>query len=373
MRIQGSRTLEAAGSEPPRTTPAAADAQSLIPPTKDAFVQLVGPDVGEWAHASALGESVSVATLDRWMDGLAHDARLSAMELFVNVHRSNTTLEPASPAASLAWVPQTQASLQLPAPTHTMVYRYDCSAPYARVDLVVHAPRQTPTAILTPPPPQGRSLLAVPGWHLATEQFATAFDHPFTMPLLLDSHWHATGGVITFTLTIEALDEDRLPLIKPNALITKWEATCAPESPHVWQIRLVSQHARMGPFVLHLHELFGLDAHREQPLVPPPQTTTEQEPQSGTLALNESLVHSAALLSEDLREDGTECPICMSEATSTLLFPCTHALCLECAVRIRDSVHKSRMHDREQGRAPRREYACPLCRRTIESMLSLTQ
>ncbi|WFD18931.1 hypothetical protein MCAP1_001144 [Malassezia caprae] len=308
-------------SGPPDPTPAVADAQSSIPPTTDALVRLVGPDVGEWAHASAAGESLSISTLDQWIKNTEQNACLSAMELFVNVHRSNTTLGLASPASSLAWMPQTQASLQLPAPTHTMVCRCDCSAPYARVNLVVHAPRQTPTATLTPPPPQGHGALALPGWHLATDQFATDFNHPITLPLVLDSLWLATGGVVALTLTIEALDEDRLPLEKPNTMTTKWEATCASETPDVWQIRQVSQHARMGPFVLQLHELFGMDAHREQPLVPPPEPKTEQAPQGGTLALNESLVHSAALVSEDLYEDGSECPICMSEATSTLLFP----------------------------------------------------
>lgn len=352
----------------------AGDTQPSIPPATDALVRLVGPELGDMPHASTdASESVSVSTLNRWIDGEAQDARLSIMDLFVNVHRSNTTLGLASAAASFAWMPQIQETLQLPAPTHNLVCRCDCSAPYARVDLFVHAPRQRATAALTPPMPQDHSALSLPGWHLATDQFATAFDHTVSMPLVLDHHWHATDGVIVLTLTIEALDEDKLPLETPNVMTTKWEATCSPDTPGVWQISLTSQHARIGPFVLQMHELFGLDAHNEQPLAPPPETKAEPAPNTGMLALNENLVHSAALLTEDLREDGSECPICMSEATSTLLFPCTHALCLECAVRIRDSVQKSRIHDRERGRAPRQEYACPLCRRTIESMLSLTQ
>ncbi|WFD22528.1 hypothetical protein MEQU1_001200 [Malassezia equina] len=359
---------------PVPSAPAAENAAPSIPPVTNARVRVLGPDMGALTGAGAqASESLSLATLHQWIEGEAKEARLSVMELFVNVQRSHTTLGLASPSTSHAWMRPTQAALQLPAPTHTLSCRCDCIAPFARVDLYVHAPRQTTTVIRTPTLPENHGALSLPGWHLVTLSFPTAFDHLVTMPLVLDDQWVVTEGVLTLTMTIEALDEDHRPLEKPNALTTKWEATQAPGTPDVWQIRLVAQHARIGPFVLGLHELFGLDAHHNQPLTPPPESKAEDAPPTNPLALNENLVHSAALLTEDLREDGNECPICMSETTSTLLFPCTHALCLECAVRIRDSVQKSRALDRERGRAPRRAYACPLCRRIIESMISLTQ
>lgn len=353
-------------SSPTDTAPSSPSGKAI----DNTLLRLVGPDVGDLAAVSAeASESVSVPTLDRWIDGVAEDARLSVLELFVNLHRSNTTLRRSQPAETcLGWV---APMLQLPAPTHSLLCRCDCSAPYARVDLYVHAPRHTSMGLLTPPLPQGHDTSFLPGWHLATDTFPTAFDRHVAMPLVLDGQWHDTNGALLISITIEALDEDRCPLEQPNACTTQWELTCAADTPDAWQIRLHSQHARIGPFSLRMHELFGFDAHTEQPLAPPPEILADPAP-APPLSLNANLVHSAALLSEDLREDGTECPICMSEATSTLLFPCTHALCLECAVRVRDSVKKSRTHDRERGRAPRREYACPLCRRMIESMLSLT-
>ncbi|WFD26073.1 hypothetical protein MNAN1_001048 [Malassezia nana] len=364
-----SRSTENETGELPRPT----DTSPASPPEKasdHSLLRLLGPDVGDLAAVSTeASEPVSLPTLDRWIDGAGEDTRLSVLELFVNLHRSNTTLRRRQPADTvLAWASPT---LQLPAPTHSLLCRCDCSAPNARVDLYVHAPRHTSTGLLTPPLPQGHDTFSLPGWHVATDTLSTAFDQHVTMPLVLDGQWHDTNGALLISITIEALDEDGCPLEQRNACTTQWETSCVADTPDAWQIRLHSQHARIGPFSLRMHELFGFDAHTEQPLAPPPEIVSESSP-APPLALNENLVHSAALLTEDLREDGSECPICMSEATSTLLFPCTHALCLECAVRVRDSVQKSRTQDREHGRAPRREYACPLCRRIIESMLSLT-
>lgn len=60
---------------------------------------------------------------------------------------------------------------------------------------------------------------------------------------------------------------------------------------------------------------------------------------------------------------GTECLICLSAPPSTLLLPCTHGLCLECAIQLRDTVKSTRETERRRGRVPRRKYACPVCRR----------
>lgn len=71
--------------------------------------------------------------------------------------------------------------------------------------------------------------------------------------------------------------------------------------------------------------------------------------------------------------NGSECLICLSAPPTTLLLPCTHGLCLECAIQLRESVMGMRQSERRRGRTPRRKYACPVCRRGFTSMLHLSK
>jgi hypothetical protein len=48
---------------------------------------------------------------------------------------------------------------------------------------------------------------------------------------------------------------------------------------------------------------------------------------------------------------------------TTLLLPCTHGLCLQCAIQLRESVKGIRESERRRGKNPKRKYACPVCRR----------
>lgn len=65
----------------------------------------------------------------------------------------------------------------------------------------------------------------------------------------------------------------------------------------------------------------------------------------------------------DIEASGSECLICLSDPPTTLLLPCTHGLCLQCAIQLRESVKGIRESERRRGKNPKRKYACPVCRR----------
>lgn len=61
--------------------------------------------------------------------------------------------------------------------------------------------------------------------------------------------------------------------------------------------------------------------------------------------------------------NGSECLICLTDPPTTLLLPCTHGLCLQCAIQLSESVKGIRESERRRGKVPKRKYACPVCRR----------
>lgn len=138
------------------------------------------------------------------------------------------------------------------------------------------------------------------------------------------------------------------------------EASVAPR--RVWSLQVEGQEAEIGPHRFQLQELYGLSSR------PPPAQQEhhhDQDPTEGVDADGEAIVPDSAMVDyARVQESGaTECLICLSSPPTTLLLPCTHGLCLECAVQLRESVKAVRETERRRGRRPKRKYACPVCRR----------
>jgi hypothetical protein len=137
----------------------------------------------------------------------------------------------------------------------------------------------------------------------------------------------------------------------------------------VWSLQVEGQEAEIGPHRFQLQELYGLSSR------PPPP---DQEEHHGLEATEgaDGVEGEATTPAVDLThmQDGNagECLICLSSPPTTLLLPCTHGLCLECAVQLRESVKAVRQTERRRGRRPKRKYACPVCRRAYTNMLYLS-
>lgn len=147
--------------------------------------------------------------------------------------------------------------------------------------------------------------------------------------------------------------------------------------PRAWSVQVEGQEAEIGPHRFQLQELYGLSTR------PPPPSQQQQGPIDGDAAGDGdgeggalSGIHtneSAFGLGGDADGGGaSECLICLSAPPSTLLLPCTHGLCLDCAVQLRDTVKATRETERRRGRRPKRKYACPVCRRVYTNMLHLS-
>lgn len=136
-----------------------------------------------------------------------------------------------------------------------------------------------------------------------------------------------------------------------------------------WSVQVEGQEAEIGPHRFQLQELYGLSSRPP----PPQQQQHDDENQEG--GEDQGTAGETPLPQLDLMDnDGnaSECLICLSAPPSTLLLPCTHGLCLDCAVQLRDTVKATRESERRRGRRPKRKYACPVCRRVYSSMLHLS-
>lgn len=372
------------GPAPPNPAHTAA-IDAAIPPQlhapvarpEEQLLRLVGPNVGDFTMSNVPGHStVPPEALTWWMDQSEKHTSLTSFALYIHTHRERTRINPLTPGNSIPpWTAETQALLSLPGPTHVLTLSCDCNAPQAQLDLYVLASRRQGTIVRAPTEPILGHEAQECGWRIASHRMTTGYDTTVQLPLLLDHDWVGQGW-IPIAVTLEAYGEDGCPLESTNALTSIWHCSESPSSPGHYLYQSKSQVATFGTRHLHLHELFGFSASTEQHVPSASEMGTQQDdlPQ-GTghepLMFNADLMATATLLAESDRSEGAECPICMSEPSTTVLFPCTHALCLECAVQVRDSVQKARAQDRSQGRESRRQYVCPLCRRLIESMLNL--
>lgn len=339
--------------------------------TSDPLERIVGPNVGDFTGACADDDNIVMTdTLIRWIDGLANHASLTIFQLYVNMHHDYIHIGPDLSSCDVEILPELQSNLALPAPTHCITVMCDCVAPLARVDLYMQASRHVYSNLLHAPSDTQWSS----GWKIASTKIETGYGVMVKLPLVLDDNWD-TAGPKRLSIVLEALDEDGLKLPQRNAIVTTWDIVGS----GAFQARTLVQYAHLGSLRLQLHELFGLSplTKKEEPTV---RSTSDQPSGNATtdgsyepLVFNSALMENAAKLAETDREDGPECPICMSNPAMTVLFPCTHSLCLECAVHLRDSVQKSRQHDRRNGREPRRQYVCHICRCDIESMFSLSR
>lgn len=151
----------------------------------------------------------------------------------------------------------------------------------------------------------------------------------------------------------------------------------AASTPHTttkraWSVQVEGQEAEIGPHRFQLQELYGLSTRP-----PPPQQQQLQDneaiegPGEEAGATNDA-TPDINLPAYDNNCNATECLICLSNPPTTLLLPCTHGLCLDCAVQLRDTVKSTRESERRRGRRPKRKYACPVCRRVYTSMLHLS-
>lgn len=185
----------------------------------------------------------------------------------------------------------------------------------------------------------------------------------------------AERETLKLAIVVEALDEHARPLREPNLQTSYLRLTSLPvkrsvserltalttdaSTPEVriWSSQVEGQEAEIGPHRFQLQELYGLSSKPPAVAPAPPEGEEEEAPQM-------AMVDASS---------GSECLICLSSPPTTLLLPCTHGLCLECAVQLRDSVVGIRQSERRRGRTPRRKYACPVCRRAYTSMLHLSK
>ncbi|CBQ68517.1 conserved hypothetical protein [Sporisorium reilianum SRZ2] len=194
----------------------------------------------------------------------------------------------------------------------------------------------------------------------------------------------AERETLKLAIVVEALDDNARPLREPNlqtsylrltslpvkkpvaerlADLTSSEALDAQEAPRTWSSQMEGQEAEIGPHRFQLQELYGLSS--KPPAVAPAAVEGADDDEAGTAPPPPPVDLDAS--------NGSECLICLSSPPTTLLLPCTHGLCLECAVQLRDSVVGIRQSERRRGRTPRRKYACPVCRRAYTSMLHLSK
>lgn len=342
--------------------PAAAPPIPPVAPVADGGrLRLYGPDIGNHEVAAAEESTpVSVSTLSTWAQRAAQE-HITGLDLYVHLHRSTAKLVPArrdpvDPAVELAdpilrLDQRTETMLGLPAATHTLTLNCDSVAPRARLDLyVLNATRR---GVVAPVPTAASSGAPRPaGWLLSSVDVVHGFDMQVSLPLVLDAGWGTEEDQLALAVMIEALDEDGHVLAEPNAQTMLFTAT-TPDAGESWRLASGAQSVYLNGYTMQLHQLFGM--------------TT----QAGALAADESAV--PVVPDPGPLNDVSECPICMSLEPTTVLLPCTHALCVDCAVGIRDRVHKARGQDCRHGRAPRMNYTCPLCRAEIQSMLALSR
>ncbi|KDN52473.1 hypothetical protein K437DRAFT_7032 [Tilletiaria anomala UBC 951] len=193
----------------------------------------------------------------------------------------------------------------------------------------------------------------------------------------------AERETLKMAIIVEALDEDCKPLREPN-LQTSYlrvsslparhpDGTVVDAGDRVWSLQVEGQEAEIGPRRFQLQELYGLSS--KPPPVSVQNTDNAEHPEDAAGNGEAGIVEDAGtpLVAADLDvSNGSECLICLSDPPTTLLLPCTHGLCLQCAIQLRESVKGIRDSERRRGKPPKRKYACPVCRRVYTSMLHIS-
>jgi hypothetical protein len=203
----------------------------------------------------------------------------------------------------------------------------------------------------------------------------------------------AERETLKLSIVIEGLNEAGRPYAQPNLQTTYMRLISLPlrssaplsegvkqqETKRTWTAQVEGQEAEIGPHRFQLQELYGLSS-RPPPVIP---VQTAEGADGDAVAAGEAGAADLAgatageetfALDMDALADGStgsECLICLSAPTNTLLLPCTHGLCLDCSVQLKDSVKAQREAERKRGKVPKKKYNCPMCRRGFTSMLHL--
>ncbi|CAO1618111.1 unnamed protein product [Sympodiomycopsis kandeliae] len=196
---------------------------------------------------------------------------------------------------------------------------------------------------------------------------------------------------LKLAVVVEALDENGQPFPEPNLQTTYLRLTSLPiRSPpnsnaagneslsnemsggqasssttnRLWTAHVEGQEAEIGSHRFQLQELYGLSSRP-----PPIQVDTSAD---GVAAAGGTTEDAGPVIDVDnMGNVGSECLICLSSPTNTLLLPCTHGLCLDCSIQLKESVKAQRDSERRRGKIPKKKYNCPMCRRAFTSMLHL--
>ncbi|PWN22496.1 hypothetical protein BCV69DRAFT_145479 [Microstroma glucosiphilum] len=203
----------------------------------------------------------------------------------------------------------------------------------------------------------------------------------------------AERETLKLSIVIEGLNESGRPYAQPNLQTTYMRLISLPlrssapgsegatqqEVKRTWTAQVEGQEAEIGPHRFQLQELYGLSS-RPPPVIPV-QTAEGADGDPAVAGDGGAADLPAATggdetfaLDMDALADGStgsECLICLSAPTNTLLLPCTHGLCLDCSVQLKDSVKAQRDAERKRGKVPKKKYNCPMCRRGFTSMLHL--
>lgn len=192
---------------------------------------------------------------------------------------------------------------------------------------------------------------------------------------------------LKLAVVVEALDANGQPYPEPNlqttylrltslpirsttpALADQTAADGATSVNRLWTVHVEGQEAEIGSHRFQLQELYGLSSRPPPIKVEPSADGTTGGAAGG---LGESTDDAGVVIDMDqMGNVGSECLICLSSPTNTLLLPCTHGLCLDCSIQLKESVKAQRDAERRRGKLPKKKYNCPMCRRGFTSMLHL--
>lgn len=142
---------------------------------------------------------------------------------------------------------------------------------------------------------------------------------------------------LQLAIVVDALNEKGQVLTPRNAQITYVRLTLADAPPpegdaaerdvRSWNLHVQGQEAVIGLVRFGMHEIYGLER------------------------------------AED--DDEAECPICFTDPPHTVLLPCTHALCKDCALQLREASRKKNektANSRSNRKKKWASYTCPVCR-----------
>lgn len=252
-----------------------------------------------------------------------------------------------------------------------------------------------PPAATVAPPPQVARVIDPPGVDLETKEQRQAREkqeretlklaivvealdengRPYAEPNLQTTYLRLTSLPIKSTAVVGQTDETFVignddeashPLSPSTGRASTPSTTTAPMPARLWTAHVEGQEAEIGPHRFQLQELYGLSTRPPPVQVAPPVTSVDED---GTVEVEAPLLDLTGATGTDSL--GSECLICLSSPTNTLLLPCTHGLCLDCSIQLKDSVKAQRDAERKRGKIPKKKYTCPMCRRGFTSMLHL--